>query len=46
MPEFLRERMAKKDFINNHELLAVGTRYKKVFDQAKVHGKLPKNFNA
>ena len=43
MPEFLRERMAKKDFINNHELLAVGTRYKKVFDQVvKAHGKLPK----
>lgn len=43
VPEFLRERMAKKDFINNHELLAVGTRYKKVFDQVvKAHGKLPK----
>ena len=26
---FLRERMAKKDFTKNHNLLAVGTRYKK-----------------
>ncbi len=43
VPEFLRERMAKKDFIENHELLAVGTENKKVFKQVvKVHGKLPK----
>ena len=43
VPEFLRERMAKKDFIKNHELLAVGTRKKEVFNKVvKAHGKLPK----
>ncbi len=43
VPEFLRERMAKKDFVDNHELLAVGTKNKKVFRQVvKAHGKLPK----
>jgi UDPglucose 6-dehydrogenase len=44
VPEFLRERMAKKDFIKNHELLAVGTKSKKIFKEVvRAHGKLPKN---
>jgi len=44
VPEFLRERCAKKDFLYNHNLLAVGTRDKKVFNLIKkTHGKLPKN---
>ena len=43
VPEFLRERMAKQDFTKNHNLLAVGTRYKKIFNFVlKAHGKLPK----
>jgi len=44
VPEFLRERMANKDFVNNHELLAVGTKSKKIFlEVVKAHGKFPKN---
>ena len=43
VPEFLRERMAKKDFVKNHELLAVGTKSKVIFKEVvKAHGKLPK----
>ena len=43
VPEFLRERMAKKDFTENHNLLAVGTRNKKVFNYVvKAHSNLPK----
>ena len=42
-PEFLRERAAADDFINNHELLAIGTDdpyvYKKIVE---AHGHLPK----
>jgi UDPglucose 6-dehydrogenase len=44
VPEFLRERCAADDFINNHTLLAVGTNdphvYKKVIES---HGNLPQN---
>lgn len=44
VPEFLRERCATDDFINNHHLLAVGTNdvwaYKKVIQS---HGSLPKH---
>jgi UDPglucose 6-dehydrogenase len=44
VPEFLRERCAADDFINNHTLLAVGTNdphvYKKIVES---HGHLPKN---
>ena len=44
VPEFLRERCAKKDFVYNHNLLAVGTHDRKVFYLIKkTHGKLPKN---
>ncbi len=43
VPEFLRERIAKKDFTKNHNLLAVGTRNKKVFNRVvKAHDKFPK----
>jgi UDPglucose 6-dehydrogenase len=44
VPEFLRERCAADDFINNHKLLAIGTHdiwvYRKV---VKAHGDLPEN---
>ena len=43
-PEFLRERCAADDFINNHELLAVGTDDPYVFKKiVEAHGHLPKN---
>ena len=42
VPEFLRERCATDDFINNHKLLAIGTHdiwvYRKL---VKAHGNLP-----
>lgn len=44
VPEFLRERCAADDFINNHKLLAIGTHdiwvYRKLI---KAHGTLPEN---
>jgi UDPglucose 6-dehydrogenase len=44
VPEFLRERCAADDFINNHKLLAIGTHdiwvYRKV---VKAHGNIPEN---
>ena len=44
VPEFLRERCAKKDFTENHNLLAVGTKNKKIFNTiVKAHGNFPKN---
>lgn len=44
VPEFLRERCANTDFINNHELLAVGTYSKKVYNKiVKAHMPYPKN---
>lgn len=43
-PEFLRERCAADDFINNHELLAVGTDDPYVFKKlVEAHGHLPKH---
>ena len=43
VPEFLRERSAKKDFFQNHQLLAIGTKFKKVYKiVCKAHGSLPK----
>tara|TARA_B110000503_G_scaffold26175_1_gene41247 strand:+ start:2240 stop:3028 length:789 start_codon:yes stop_codon:yes gene_type:complete len=43
-PEFLRERAAADDFINNHMLLAVGTHDPYVFNKiVEAHGHLPKN---
>jgi len=44
VPEFLRERCAVDDFINNHKLLAVGTFDIWVFRKiVKAHGNLPEN---
>jgi len=44
VPEFLRERCAADDFINNHKLLAVGTFDIWVFRKVvKAHGNLPEN---
>ena len=44
VPEFLRERCAVDDFINNHNLLAVGTHDKFVFDKVvEAHGHYPKD---
>jgi len=43
VPEFLRERCAADDFINNHNLLAVGTHDKFVFEKlVEAHGHYPK----
>lgn len=44
VPEFLHERKAKEDFINNHKLLAIGTNSKDVYKKiVEVHGNLPQN---
>lgn len=44
VPEFLRERCAVDDFINNHNLLAVGTHDKFVFEKlVEAHGHYPKD---
>jgi UDP-glucose 6-dehydrogenase len=44
VPEFLRERCAADDFINNHALLAVGTNDPHVYNKvSESHGHLPKN---
>jgi UDP-glucose 6-dehydrogenase len=44
VPEFLRERCAVDDFINNHKLLAVGTFDIWVFRKiVKAHGNLPEH---
>jgi UDPglucose 6-dehydrogenase len=46
VPEFLRERCAYEDFVNNHNVLVVGTDddviYSKILES---HGNLPKNFS-
>jgi len=44
VPEFLRERCAVDDFIHNHNLLAVGTHDKFVFEKVvEAHGHYPKD---
>tara|TARA_B100000242_G_scaffold291202_1_gene264077 strand:- start:8794 stop:9591 length:798 start_codon:yes stop_codon:yes gene_type:complete len=44
VPEFLRERCALEDFIENHNLLAIGTLEEKVFELVRdTHAQLPKN---
>lgn len=44
VPEFLRERCAVDDFVNNHELLAVGTDDPQIYEiVVKCHGMLPKH---
>lgn len=44
VPEFLKERNAYDDFVNNHDLLAIGTNSESNIKLIiKAHGKLPKN---
>lgn len=44
VPEFLRERCAISDFIENHDLLAIGTENVSVFETIKKsHGSYPRN---
>lgn len=44
VPEFLRERCAVDDFVNNHNLLAVGTHDNFVFNKVvEAHGHYPKD---
>lgn len=44
VPEFLRERCAEIDFIENHDLCIIGTNDKSTFKLIKkAHGYLPKN---
>ena len=44
VPEFLRERCAITDFVENHKLLAVGTDKPETFDLVKeCHGDYPQN---
>lgn len=46
VPEFLRERCAISDFTENHDLLAVGTDSKEVFEKIKkCHGHYPKTYS-
>tara|TARA_R110002012_G_scaffold282422_1_gene472138 strand:+ start:5232 stop:6029 length:798 start_codon:yes stop_codon:yes gene_type:complete len=45
VPEFLRERCAVIDFIENHDLCVIGTDSEIVFNKVKeTHGHYPKNF--
>ena len=45
VPEFLRERCAVEDFINNHDLCVVGTRNDDVYEIIKeCHGNYPEKF--
>jgi UDPglucose 6-dehydrogenase len=44
VPEFLRERCAKEDFINNHKLLAVGCHDESTYNKIiECHDQLPHN---
>jgi UDPglucose 6-dehydrogenase len=44
VPEFLRERCATIDFVENHDLLAVGTNSDEIYELVKkCHGNFPKN---
>jgi len=45
VPEFLRERCAYEDFINNHDLCVIGTNTDSSYELIKkAHGSLPENF--
>ena len=45
VPEFLRERCAAEDFIENHDLCVIGTDCDQVFNLIKdTHGVFPKSF--
>jgi UDPglucose 6-dehydrogenase len=44
VPEFLRERCANEDFVENHDLLVVGTDDEEIFQLiVKCHGAIPKH---
>jgi UDPglucose 6-dehydrogenase len=44
-PEFLHERKAIDDFINNHKVCVVGTNDNEIYEKVKeAHGNLPENF--
>jgi len=45
VPEFLRERCALDDFVNNHDLCVVGTRSTEIYELVKeCHGSYPDEF--
>jgi UDPglucose 6-dehydrogenase len=45
VPEFLRERCAMIDFVENHDLCVIGTDSQSVYSKIKdAHGHYPKNF--
>jgi UDPglucose 6-dehydrogenase len=45
VPEFLRERVAIADFIENHDVCIIGTESEDVFETVKrSHGEFPKSF--
>jgi UDPglucose 6-dehydrogenase len=45
VPEFLRERVAIADFIENHDICIIGTESDEVFEKVKEsHGHYPKHF--
>jgi len=45
VPEFLRERCAVEDFINNHDLCVIGTNNSTTYEKLKeCHGHYPKKF--
>ncbi len=45
VPEFLRERCAEDDFVNNHDLCVIGTSSDKIFNLIKeLHGDYPSRF--
>lgn len=45
VPEFLRERVAIADFIENHDVCVIGTESDEVFEKVKEsHGEFPKTF--
>ena len=45
VPEFLRERCAQDDFVNNHDICVIGSQSKTIFEVIKsLHGHFPKKF--
>lgn len=45
VPEFLRERCAEIDFIENHDICIIGTNEDSIYNMVKTsHGRYPKNF--
>jgi len=45
VPEFLRERCALEDFVDNHDLCVIGTDNTRVYEKLKkIHGNYPQKF--